>query len=210
MTEHLRNTDTKEMSKSSPVHFATGDAMSTTTGNEALDTPTGTSVSDESTDTSVCSESIRRMILSQYRERRSWNCPWPGRTFIIRDPVTKLVLGLEKGILRLVPEDDGQGRSIHWCCVRHPRGLWGLQNNVSGTYVGTWDMHQQKEFVARSTTHNSTESLFVQGHPDGGYIISVVTDKTRVLSMESRQEELLAVTSNTATAWKFVRVDLSD
>ncbi|KAJ5542926.1 hypothetical protein N7535_005348 [Penicillium sp. DV-2018c] len=196
------------MSKPLPHLCTQGDAMSTTTDSETLNTPTGTSISGEPTGTDA--------IYEEYRKSRSWNCPWPDRTFIIRHPATKLVLGLEEGSLRLVSERCCHDHSVHWRCVKIVDGQWGLQNDISGGFIIVDPVERVRSRVirvcAKADTWRGDQFIFMSEHPDGGYTISVRTDQKRAFSLQVGEDnKLLCCTGlDTATAWEFVRVDLPD
>ncbi|KAJ5542928.1 hypothetical protein N7535_005350 [Penicillium sp. DV-2018c] len=198
------------MSKPLPLLCTQGDAMSTTTDSEALDTPTGTSVSGEPMEASTIHE--------EYRKSRSWNCPWPNRTFIIRDPATKLVLGLEKGSLRLVSELCLHDRSVHWRCVETWGGQWGLQNDITGAFMGVHpdDIGGAAAYSSRLSMEGTTpagQSTWIREHPDGGYTICLHTNQKRVFQLRAEADHVIRADTRSGRpyqgiAWEFVRVDL--
>lgn len=139
----------------------------------------------------------------------SKNCPWKGRSFIIRDPHTKLVIGLQKGDLRLVPECSGHGCGIYWSCVESDEMLLGFQNVVSGTFIG----HKNNGvlfsalFSAQDSLHGESESFCVRAHPDGGYVL-LVKQACGFLPVQICMDRWLMVGTNKdeGVAWEFIRV----
>ncbi|OQD80392.1 hypothetical protein PENANT_c036G03790 [Penicillium antarcticum] len=96
------------------------------------------------------------------------SCPSEGRLFIIRDPNTELVIGLNEGILTLVPERNGYVCGIYWLCVESENMWLGFRNAISGTYIG----HDNKrKFIADKKWHRGHESFCVRQHPDGGHVM---------------------------------------
>ncbi|KGO67110.1 Actin cross-linking [Penicillium italicum] len=169
---------------------------STTTEDERCDTPIYSSVCDGSTVSSTS---------GHLTTARSRNCPWKGRSFVIRDPNTGLVIGLQYGILRLVSEDSEHGCGIFWSCVESDEMLLGFQNMVSGTFIG----HNNKgKLIAWAKSHRDWESFCVREHPDGGYVL-LVKQGSGFLPMRIDGGTQLVVSSDRdeGVAWEFTRVE---
>lgn len=173
------------------------DMMSfTTTEDGRCDTPTHSS---------VCDGSIVSFPSRHLTTARSRNCPWKDRSFIIRDPYTSLVIGLQKGCLRLVPEHSAHGCDIYWSCVEFDEMLLGFQNMVSGTFIG----HNNKgKFIAGARFHRDWESFCVREHPDGGYVL-LVKQGSGFLPMRIDRGTQLVVSTNKdeGVVWEFSRVE---
>lgn len=168
----------------------------TSTEDGGYNTPTSSSVYDGS---------MKDLSLSDSIAAHTKNCPWKGRSFIIRDPHTKLVIGLQKGYLRLVPENSGHGCGIYWLCVESDQMLLGFQNVVSGTFIG----HKNNAviFSALESLHGESESFCVRAHPDGGYVL-LVKQACGFLPMQICMDRWLKVGTNKdeGVAWEFIRV----
>ncbi|KAJ5374141.1 hypothetical protein N7517_006147 [Penicillium concentricum] len=172
---------------------------STTTEDGRCDTPTFSS---------VCGESIDNFPSRHSVATPSRNCPWKGRSYIIRDPATNLVIGLQKGILRLMPERSGHGCGIYWSCVESDHMFLGFQNLVSGTFIG----HNNKnKFIAEAKVLNDFESFCVRAHPDGGYLL-LVKQGRGFLPMRVDGGTRLVVSTNRdeGIVWEFIRVEDGD
>lgn len=165
---------------------------STTTEDRKCDTPTSGGLDDESIGS-----------LMEYIEARSRHCPWKGRSFIIRCPLTGLAIGLQRGILRLVPEDSEYVGGIHWSCVESDERLLGFQNVVSGTFLGR---NNRGEFIAEAKLHRDYESFCVRQHPNGGYVL-LVNRGSGFLPMRRDGVKLVVGTNkDEGIAWDFSRV----
>jgi hypothetical protein len=176
----------------------------TTTGDRGINTPTESSIRDDLT---------RILALRERSADRSWNCPWPDRTFIIRDPTANLVIGLHKGHLRLVSEGDGHGRSIYWSFLRSWKGLFAFQNEVSGTFIGTKKNpylrnHPQERMIVAEAKQNLDSAVCVLEHPNGGHTILVGHDDGfSPISVGEGQKLVVSSSLDEATAWEFIRVE---
>ncbi|KAJ5317492.1 hypothetical protein N7508_002000 [Penicillium antarcticum] len=136
------------------------------------------------------------------------SCPSEGRLFIIRDPNTELVIGLNEGILTLVPERNGYVCGIYWLCVESENMWLGFRNAISGTYIG----HDNKrKFIADKKWHRGHESFCVRQHPDGGHVMLVRWSNDGFLPMrvEGRTELVVSTRKHAGTAWEFIQVEHS-
>lgn len=169
---------------------------STTTEDGGCDTPTYSS---------VCGGSTTSSPPRHLNTARSMDCPWKGRSFIIRDSNTSLVIGLQKGILRLVPEHSERGCGIHWSCVESDGMLLGFQNMVSGTFIGH---NNRGKLIAGAKLHRDWESFCVREHPDGGYLL-LVKQGSGFLPMRIDGGTELVVSNNRdeGVVWEFTRVE---
>ncbi|CRL26958.1 unnamed protein product [Penicillium camemberti] len=168
----------------------------TTTEDGRYGTPTYSSAGDGP----IVSFPLRHLITA-----RSRNCPWKDRSFVIRVPHTTLVIGLQKGSLRLVPERRAYRCGIYWSCVESDEMLLGFQNMVSGTFIG----HNNKgKFIAEARFHRDWESFCVREHPDGGYVL-LVKQGSGFLPMRIDRGTHLVVSTNKddGVAWEFIRVE---
>lgn len=169
---------------------------STTTCDQGCDTPTHSSVHDGSADyvTSI------DLILN-----RSRNCPWEGRTFIIREPTTKFMIGLHKGILCLVPEQSGHGCGVYWACLES-KDMWlGFENVVSSTFLG----HDNNgKVIAQAKKQSDFEYFFVRAHPNGGYVL-LMKNGWGFLPLQVERDRQLVIGSKKdgGRAWEFIRVE---
>jgi hypothetical protein len=176
----------------------------TTTSDGGINTPTESSLRDDLVRILALSAALRDRSAD-----RSWNCPWPDRTYIIRDPTTKLVIGLRKGHLCLVSEGDGHGRSIYWSFYQSSRRLFRFQNEVSGTFIGTRKKLSKWTIVAEAKVHSISESVCVLEHPDGGHAILVGRDADGFSPISVGEGPKLVISSSLdeATTWEFIRVE---
>ncbi|KAE8162814.1 hypothetical protein BDV40DRAFT_264471 [Aspergillus tamarii] len=143
-------------------------------------------------------------------------CPWKGGTYIIRDPKTKLVIALEKGVLGLYPEANEveslyhYGRGSHWHCVENDRMWLGFYNAVSGTYIGHDNRKNNWRFQAKAERHDEWEWFCARQHPDGGHIL-LVKHWNEFLPMriggKDGRELMVDAKREGGTVWEFIRVD---
>ncbi|KAL3476596.1 hypothetical protein BJX99DRAFT_227672 [Aspergillus californicus] len=145
-------------------------------------------------------------------------CPRKGITFLIRDPLTGLVINLDDGILRLHPGQRGNGpsdtphhgRDSHWHCVEN-ENLWlGFRNAVSGRYIGRNDDTKGKcRFIVEAPRHDEWEWFCAREHPLGGHVLLVKVRKgfrAMKIGGDGGREVLVAGRGKDGTAWEFIEV----
>ncbi|KAJ1707633.1 hypothetical protein NYO67_10226 [Aspergillus flavus] len=154
---------------------------------------------------------------SSMSDSRVGVCPWKGGTYIIRDPETKLVIALEKGILGLYPEASVVesiyqfGRGSHWHCVENDSMWLGFYNAVSGTYIGHDNRKSNWRFQAKAERHDEWEWFCARQHPDGGHVL-LVKHWGEFLPMriggKDNRELMVDAKREGGTVWEFIKVDL--
>ncbi|KAI1371185.1 hypothetical protein F4677DRAFT_316860 [Hypoxylon crocopeplum] len=127
--------------------------------------------------------------------------PWPGRTFIIKDPISGRQITLVRGELRLEYHTGDQG-GYHWICVEK-NGWLGFCDPVHNTYMG----HDNRcGFIAQFKHHKDHESFCARKHPDGGYLL-LTQHRDGLRRMDIGEDgHKLVETKDEGTAWEFVRV----
>ncbi|KAJ5548991.1 hypothetical protein N7513_006225 [Penicillium frequentans] len=170
---------------------------STTIDDERCTTPT-------SSDT--CDNSDKSPLTQRYLD-----CPWKGRTFIIRDSITHLVIGLRKGNIELVPDYHKRWCGVYWTCIESENMAMGFQNVISGTFLGQRDSYRQEliePIIADKKYHEDNEAFCVRQHPSGGYFI-LKKWGNGFLPMRIGRDNTLKVGPNRdeGTIWEFIRVD---
>ncbi|KAJ5909928.1 hypothetical protein N7504_004571 [Penicillium tannophilum] len=179
--------------KTSPDSVIEEAMSSTTIDSEGCTTPTSSDTCDNSEKPTLT--------------RRYLDCPWKGRTFIIRDSVTHLVIGLQKGNVELVPDYHKQWCGVYWTCVESEKMVLGFQNVISGTFLGQ-ESWSQGPVIADTKYHESSEAFCVRQHPSGGHFI-LKKRGDGFLPMRIGPDNTLQVGPNRdeGTIWEFIRVD---
>lgn len=141
--------------------------------------------------------------------------PWKGLTYIIRDPKTRLVIGLRDGDLRMYPQeksssefDFGQ-RDTHWRCHENP-GLWlGFRNAVSGRWIGHDNDKSNWRFRCGAERHDQWEYFMTRQHTSGGHLL-LVKHGNSFLPMKAADDGELVVERDidAGTVWEFIKVNL--
>ncbi|KAI1385544.1 uncharacterized protein F4822DRAFT_347062 [Hypoxylon trugodes] len=125
--------------------------------------------------------------------------PWPGHTFIIRDPASGRQVTLVRGELRMEEHMGDQG-GYHWICVEK-NGWLGFCDPVHGTYIGHDSMGS---FISQVKHHKTHEYFCARRHPDGGYILSSLT--VQGLSKMTIGEDGQKLVQAEGTAFEFIKV----
>lgn len=145
-------------------------------------------------------------LLSDYHTtpplpRRKETVPWPGHTFIIREPISGKQITLVRGELRLEPHMGDQG-GYHWICVEK-NGWLGFCDPIHNMFMGHDSLGT---FIARVRHHQAHEYFSTQRHPDGGYLL-VTHYKDRLWKMVIAEDgQKLFTTKGEGTAWEFIKV----
>jgi hypothetical protein len=115
------------------------------------------------------------------------------------------VIGLQKGILRLVPERSGHGYGIYWSCVQSSEMFLGFQNVVSGTFIECIS----NRFIVEAKLHRESGYFCIRAHPDGGYIILAKHGFGFLPMQIDRSGIQLDVGTNRyeGRVWEFIRVE---
>ncbi|KAI1385863.1 uncharacterized protein F4822DRAFT_356346 [Hypoxylon trugodes] len=129
--------------------------------------------------------------------------PWPGQTYIIREPSTRMQITLIDGELRLEDHKGDQG-GYHWKCIE-TNGWLGFYNPSDMLHIG----HDNRgNFIARAQQHDSWEYFGTRAHPDGGYLLLMRHGNT-LWKMTIGEDGRKLVETNEkekGTAWEFVKV----
>lgn len=177
----MGNTPDKQQPDTEVDLYEAASAMSATT--RTSDTPTHSTVTEEP---------------PSYTPTET--VPWPGETFVIREPNQGLAITLTEGRLRLRQEMGNRG-GCHWVCVDR-NGWLGFRNAVSGTYLG----HDQKgNFYAKVQHHEPHEYFCARRHPRGGYILLMRHGNDLQKMAIGEDGESLVETKGEGTAWEFFK-----
>ncbi|OTA90878.1 hypothetical protein M434DRAFT_397654 [Hypoxylon sp. CO27-5] len=132
---------------------------------------------------------------------RKETVPWPGHTYIIRDPVSGRQITLVRGELSLENHAGDQG-GYHWICVE--KGGWlGFYDPVHGTYMGR---DNRGGYMCKVKHHKGHEYFCARRHPDGGYLL-LTQHWDELLKMGiGKDGHKLVETNGEGTAWEFVKV----
>ncbi|KAI2471094.1 hypothetical protein F4781DRAFT_388065 [Annulohypoxylon bovei var. microspora] len=161
---------------------------STTTG---TNTPSSTTASMDDT-------KIDRYATDQIRKE---TVPWPGGTYIIREPKSGKQITLINGLVCMAPHLGDQG-GYHWLCTSTD-GWLGFRSPVSGLHLG--HNGESNRLMAIVPHHRDLEYFATRGHPDGGQLLFVKQgDSLWPLSVRSDRE--IAILSEGGTVWEFVKV----
>ncbi|OTB18056.1 hypothetical protein K445DRAFT_56017 [Daldinia sp. EC12] len=145
-------------------------------------------------------------LLSDYCATRSAvrpkeTVPWPGHTFIIREPISGKQLTIVRGELRLEPHKGDQG-GYHWICVEK-NGWLGFCDPIHNMFMGHDSLGT---FVAQVRHHKPHEYFCTQRHPDGGYLL-LTNYKDWLWKMAIAEDgQKVVTTKGEGTAWEFVKV----
>ncbi|OTA98209.1 hypothetical protein M426DRAFT_70257 [Hypoxylon sp. CI-4A] len=167
--------------------------MSTTSSTVAGDkTPTHSSVTDD-----LLGDRHSPTASTSRRE----TVPWPGHTFIIRDPDSGRQITLECGEL-LLRSDRGNQGGYHWDCVEKD-GWLGFRDPVHGMYMGH---NNRGSFIAQVKHHKGYEFFCARRHPDGGYLLLTQHWNELWKMTIGKDGRSLVETTGKGTAWEFVDV----
>lgn len=166
-----------------------------------------TTIDDERCATPISSDTCDNSEQSPLTQRYL-DCPWKGRTFIIRDSISRLVIGLQRGDIELVPNSLKRWCGVYWTCVESENMVMGFQNVISGTFLGLRDSYRQGPIIAEKKNHQDNEAFCVRQHPSGGYLI-LKKKGDGFLPMRVGPDATLQVSPNRdeGTIWEFIRVD---
>ncbi|KAI0899118.1 hypothetical protein F4806DRAFT_486373 [Annulohypoxylon nitens] len=156
-----------------------------------LNTPTS---SNTATDVP---EKDHRVTVPIYRE----TVPWPGGTYIIRDPKSGRNITMVDGSIRLEPHLGDQG-GYHWRCI--VKNNWfGFRSPIDGFHLG----HDDKgNVVANQRHHQPWEFFIIRGHPDGGQQILTRHGEELWVVCVGKDGYKLTDTKESEFTWEFVKV----
>jgi hypothetical protein len=115
--------------------------------------------------------------------------PKSGETYIIREKSSKGVIGLQDGVVRLVPESKGMATysrllndsSCHWHCTLKESGWYVFRNATSGTWLG-YDFKDSLKLPGEKLTvhggfkngkHSGSQSICIEHDPRGGFALLI-------------------------------------
>ncbi|KAI1768390.1 hypothetical protein GGR53DRAFT_477965 [Hypoxylon sp. FL1150] len=127
--------------------------------------------------------------------------PWPGNTYIIRDPDSQRQITLVRGQLRLAPHLGNQG-GYHWECIEKD-GWLGFRSPSDHLHIGH---DNRRNFIASAKDHRPWEFFNTRAHPNGGHILLVVHGWQQWKMAISKDGRQLVETMDEGTAWEFVKV----
>ncbi|KAI1097174.1 hypothetical protein F4804DRAFT_328394 [Jackrogersella minutella] len=127
--------------------------------------------------------------------------PWPGNTYIIRDPDSRRQITLVRGELRLEFHTGEQG-GYHWVCVEKD-GWLGFYDPVHFMHMGR---DNRGGYIAQVKHHRAYEYFNVRRHPNGGYIL-LTQSWSKLFKMGiAKPGHRLVETEGEGTAWEFENV----
>lgn len=115
----------------------------------------------------------------------SSSIPWPGSTFILRNPSSGRVLTLLDG--QVVLASPGGRGCIYWACVES-KGWLGFKNISSGKYLGH---NVFGDIICGAGEHQGWENFCVRMNPEGKFVLLL-----------THWEKLWFVTAGTDALWK--------
>ncbi|KAI2616949.1 hypothetical protein GGS26DRAFT_577733 [Hypomontagnella submonticulosa] len=135
--------------------------------------------------------------------------PWPGHTFIIRDPVSGRQITIVGGELRLEHHAGDRG-GYHWICVEKD-GWLGFRDPVHNMYMGyntKGNRDTRGDYVAEVKHHKSCEYFCARKHPDGGcHLLSYHQGQEKLWKVTiGKDGHKLVRTMDEGTLWEFIRV----
>ncbi|KAI0892450.1 hypothetical protein F4806DRAFT_479793 [Annulohypoxylon nitens] len=132
-------------------------------------------------------------------ETHKWENPWPGYTYIIREPKSKLQVTLVGGLVRMRPHLGDQG-GYHWECI-YNKGWLGFRNPSSFVHLG----YQCVGIVAEVKHHKNNEFFVTRGYPGGGHVLlSKYDHELRLINIEG--DQLCLSNDDRYTVWEFIKV----
>ncbi|KAI1086681.1 hypothetical protein F5B19DRAFT_121800 [Rostrohypoxylon terebratum] len=132
-------------------------------------------------------------------ETHKWENPWPGNTYIIREPKSKLQVTLVGGQIRMKPHLGDQG-GYHWECV-YDNGWLGFRNPSAFVYLG---FKEGEGIVAEVKWHKWNEFFITRGYPGGGHVLFTKHDHD--LHMVNIEGDRLHESRDHYTVWEFIKV----
>ncbi|KAI0886781.1 uncharacterized protein GGS22DRAFT_158657 [Annulohypoxylon maeteangense] len=129
--------------------------------------------------------------------------PWPGGTYIIRDPKSNRQITLVDGHISMEPHLGDQG-GYHWHCISKD-GWLGFRNPSDGLHLG----HDNKgNIVANQRHHLGWESFVTRGYPDGGQMIYTRHDNIKLRVISNLEGYKLGYHSDekNGIVWEFIKV----
>ncbi|KAI1770126.1 hypothetical protein F4818DRAFT_434045 [Hypoxylon cercidicola] len=131
--------------------------------------------------------------------------PWPGNTYIIRDPDSERQITLVGGQLRLAPHLGNQG-GYHWECIES-NGWMGFRSPSDHLHIGH---DNRRNFIASAKEHRPWEYFNTRAHPKGGHILLVVHGWQQWKMTISEDGSNLIETMDEGTAWEFEKVTVEN
>ncbi|KAI0838433.1 hypothetical protein F5Y06DRAFT_268068 [Hypoxylon sp. FL0890] len=127
--------------------------------------------------------------------------PWPGNTYIIRDPKSGRQITLVDGELRLEYHLGNQG-GYHWQCIEKD-GWLGFRSPSDNLHIG----HDNcGNFIAQKTHHRDWEYFNTRAHPDGGHLLLTRRWNVQRKMTIGPDGQKLMETDGHGTAWQFEKV----
>ncbi|KAI0165359.1 hypothetical protein GGR52DRAFT_105269 [Hypoxylon sp. FL1284] len=127
--------------------------------------------------------------------------PWPGNTYIIRDPDTERQITLLRGELCLAEHQGNQG-GYYWKCIEKD-GWLGFRSPTDHLHIGH---DNRRNFIASAKQHRNWEYFNTRQHPKGGHVLMVVHGWQQTKMAISEDGCRLVETMGDGTAWQFVKV----
>ncbi|KAI8962374.1 hypothetical protein F5Y11DRAFT_347506 [Daldinia sp. FL1419] len=166
-----------------------------------MSTSSSTVAGDVTPTLSVMTDEIFNYQTTPSLPQRRETVPWPGHTFVIREPVSGKLLTIVGGQLRLEPHKGEQG-GYHWICEQK-NGWLGFRDPIHNIYMGHDSLGT---FIAQVRHHKAHEYFSTIRHPDGGYIL-VTNYKDWLQRMVIAEDGQRLVTSmDGGTPFEFVKV----
>ncbi|KAI4861680.1 hypothetical protein F4820DRAFT_432844 [Hypoxylon rubiginosum] len=129
------------------------------------------------------------------------SAPWPGNTYIIRDPDSRQQVTLVRGQLRLARHLGNQG-GYHWECIEKD-GWLGFRSPSDHLHIGH---DNRRNFIATAKDHRPWEYFNTRAHPKGGHILLVVHGWQQWKMTIAKDGHSLIETLDEGTAWEFKKV----
>ncbi|KAL5408951.1 hypothetical protein PMIN03_006215 [Paraphaeosphaeria minitans] len=174
------------------------------------------SVTDNVTDTSTISggttvytpapsektEYFKERTSADLQENTS-SVPQPGKTFLVRERKSGLLLTLLDGVVSLHPAGN-LGSAYHWSC--HERKGWlGFKSVAAGRWLGH-DLANTLQ--ATAAHHQGSESFCLRFMPKGGYVL-LMKQWDQLWPVKKKQEngvQKAEAPTNHRLVWEFVAV----
>ncbi|OTB00355.1 hypothetical protein M426DRAFT_238303 [Hypoxylon sp. CI-4A] len=125
--------------------------------------------------------------------------PWPGNTYIIREPASRHQVTLVHGELRLSPDVGNQG-GYHWKCINRS-GWLAFYSPVSGQYIS----YAFGCCLPQKLEQNGKERFTSRAHPEGGHLL-LARCADELLQMRVGENSTLVLAKEGGTAWRFEKV----
>ncbi|KAI1139102.1 hypothetical protein F5Y05DRAFT_380855 [Hypoxylon sp. FL0543] len=177
------------------------DSTSTSAGNP---TPPGSDIdSDIGSDIGSDTDTVMDDHETDHHKaaHRAQTVPWPGNTYIIRDPKSRQQITLVDGELRLDVHLGDQG-GYHWQCVEKD-GWLGFRSPSDSLHIG----HDGNgNFIAQKTHHKDWEYFNTRAHPAGGHLLLMRHWSGQWQMAIGPDGQKLIETKEQGTAWEFEKV----